>query len=211
MTYVAAANFRLANIKPWTSGLVLTEGDATDAYLDLVIASVTTQVELDLNDDFEPPSPDNDETISATGNGLATLYLPRRTRSLTTVSTVDSYGTITAQAAGSYTLRSSLNAGGTAMVEGRRMDELEALNLTTTIWPWGANSITLVGKFGWAAVPDDIKRLVSLRVYDLVKATSDPLSRVQQRNTIDAQIIYGPSSEMTDIERRYTRTPVMSS
>ena len=49
---------------------------------------------------------------------------------------------------------------------------------------------------------------MALYVYNLVKATGDPLSVVQQRNTIDAQIIFGPSPEIADIERRYRRLPV---
>ena len=58
VTYIAAADFRLGTLKSYTTGLALTEADGTNAYLDLVIASVTTQVELDLHDDFEPPNPD---------------------------------------------------------------------------------------------------------------------------------------------------------
>ena len=38
VTYIAAADFRLGTLKPYTSGLALTEADGTDAYLDLIIA-----------------------------------------------------------------------------------------------------------------------------------------------------------------------------
>ena len=68
----------------------------------------------------------------------------------------------------------------------------------------------LVGKFGWAAVPDDIKRLVSLRTYGLVKAKADPLTTIVQRTTIDAVITFGPSVEEREIIDRYARFAVMS-
>jgi hypothetical protein len=172
---------------------------------------VTTRVESDLNDDFEPPNPDNDETITFSGNGLYTLYPPRRVRAITSLSTIDDYGNSITQAAGSYRLRSSLNAAGTAMLDGRLLDEIYALSITTTCWPMSANSISIVGKFGWAAVPTDVKRLVSLYVYDLVKPTGDPLSVITQRSTIDAVLTYAPSREITDIETRYRRVGAKSS
>lgn len=209
MAYIAAADFRERSVKPYCANLILGETDGTDSYLDLIIAQVTTQVELDLNDDFEPPTPDVDEVIETNGNGLFTLYLPRRTRSLTAVKTRDMLGTLTTQAATSYRLRSSLNAAGTAMTDGRKLDVLEALTgLTTGVWPIGAMSLQLTGKFGWAVVPDDIKRLVALMVYDQIKGSTDPLSRIVQRQTLDATITYGPSQEITDIMRRYRREQV---
>ena len=78
------------------------------------------------------------------------------------------------------------------------------------VWPMGAGTVKLTGKFGWAAVPDDIKRLVALRVYDQIKANSDPLTSITQRTTVDAVITYGPSREVTDIEDRYRRQPALA-
>ena len=76
MSFFPAADFRLRSMKPHTTNLVLTEEDATDDYLDLVIAEVGSRVELDLDDDFEPPEPDADETIDIDGNGLHILVPP---------------------------------------------------------------------------------------------------------------------------------------
>ena len=146
------------------------------------------------------------------GWGTTRLYAPRRVRSLTTVQCrqVD-VSSFTTQASTAYRLRKSLNGGGTAMVDGRTSDWLDAMpGLSTGIWPLGAETVRLTGKFGWAAVPDDIKRLVALKVYDMVKGNADPLSRIVQRQTFDATITYGPSTEITDIEARYRRMPALA-
>lgn len=212
MAYIAAADFRERTVKPYCANLLLVEADGTDAYLDLIIAQVTTQVELDLADDFEPAGGDPDETIDVDGYGTTRLYTPRRVRSLTTLqSRWSDVSTFTTVAATAYRLRKSLNSGGTAMVDGRRSDFIDALpGLFTGVWPYGAETVRLTGKFGWAAVPDDIKRLVALKVYDQIKGNADPLSRIVQRQTFDATITYGASTEVTDIESRYRRTPALA-
>ena len=212
MAYIAAADFRERTVKPYCANLLLDETHGTDSYIDLIIAQVTTQVELDLADDFEPPNPDNDETIDVDGWGTLRLYAPRRVRSLTTVAARwPDVSTFTTLASTSYRLRKSLNTAGTAMVDGRTSDWLDAMpGLFTGIWPLGAETVRLTGKFGWAAAPEDIKRLVALRVYDLIKGNADPLSRIIQRQTFDATITYGPSTEVADITARYRRTPALA-
>lgn len=212
MAYIAAADLRERTRKSWAADIVLTENEGTDAYLDLVIAQVASQVELDLGDDFDPPSPDNDETLLVQGWGTSRLRVPRRVRSLTTVEVLTSPpSTYQTQVSTSYALRKSLNSTGTAMLpgpdgRGRKHDWLEAYpGLTTTSWPCAADAVRLTGKFGWAAVPDDIKRLVALKVYEMVKAKADPLSRITQRFTADATVLYGESREITDITTRYQR------
>jgi hypothetical protein len=208
VTYIAAADFRERTVKPHCTNLILGEADGLDAYIDLIIAQVTTQVELDLADDFEPPNPDTDEVISVDGSGWERLYLPRRVRSLTTLET-RALEVYTVQASTTWRLRKSLNAAGTAMIEGRTADWLDAVSLSTSVWPWGADTVRLTGKFGWGAVPDDIKRLVALKTYDLIKGNGDPLSTIVQRQTLDATITYGPSAEVTAIMSRYQRTPLV--
>ena len=136
------------------------------------------------------------------------MYLPRRVRSLTTVET-RALEVYTVQASTKWRLRKSLNSTNTAMIEGRVSDWLDAVSLSTSIWPAGADTVRLTGKFGWAAVPDDIKRLVALKTYDIIKGNADPLSRIVQRQTLDATVTYGPSSEITDIMGRYQRTPLV--
>lgn len=212
MAYIAAADFRERTVKPYCANLILSETDGLDAYIDFIIAQITTQVELDLADDFEPTGGDPDETILVDGWGTPRLYAPRRVRALTSVGTRYAWiAAFTTQASTAYRLRKSLNAAGTAMVDGSNSDWLDAMpGLATGVWPEGAETIQLVGKFGWAVVPDDIKRLVALKVYDTIKGSSDPLSRIVQRQTLDATITYGPSSEVTDIMNRYRRSPALA-
>lgn len=208
MAYIAAADFREKTVQPYTANLVLDEGAGTDAYLDLVIAQMTAQVEIDLNDEFEPPNPDNNETIKIDNDNPYKLYIPRRVRSIASVQT-RSYQTMTTQASTTYYHRRSLNSTGDAMVNNRKHDWLEPLpGLTVSCWPTGGEAVWITGTFGWSAVPDDIKRLVALRVYDQIKSSADPLSNILQRNTLDAQITYGPSREALAITQRYQRDAV---
>lgn len=201
MAYIAADDFREETRKPWCRSLILTEADCGEVELDLLITQVAGLVELELDDDFDPPNPDNDETIFVDGTIGSRLYVPRRVRSLTSVSTRSLSGTITAVAATSYRLHSSL-VGGIAMLDGnRKRDWLDSLSYTT----WASDGVQLVGKFGWAAPPGDIKRLVALRVYDMVKATGDPLSTVQQKVTSDGSVVMGESREMARIAAAYGR------
>ncbi len=202
MAYVAATDFRERTQKSWCANLILIESDCTDALLDLHIAQMAAHIETELDDDFDPPTPDNDETINVDGTLGSRLYVPRRTRSLTTVSSQPLLGSVTLIASTSYRLHSSLNAAGTAMVGRAKRDWIDSLSGTTWNSPGG---IQLVGKFGWSAVPTDIKRLVALRVYRLIKSSSDPLTTIAQRTTADAIITYGPSQEETRIVDRYSR------
>lgn len=202
MAYVAADDFREETRKPWTKGLILSEGEAPEAELDLVIAQVAGLIELELDDDFDPPDPDSDATIVVDGTIGSRLYVPRRVRSLTSVGTRSIAGVVTAVAASAYRLHSSLNAAGTGMLDGnRKRDWLDSLSWST----WADDGVQLVGKFGWAAPPNDIRRLVALRVYDMVKGTADPLSTVSQRVTSDGSVVLGESREMARIAAAYGR------
>lgn len=211
MAFFAAADLRELTQKSWAANLILTEGDISDTLLTPLIAQVGQQVEYELWDDFDPPSPDNDETVEVSGQDSLRLYLPRRCRSVTTVKTRNDAGTLTTEASTAYRLHSSLNAAGTAIRDQRRRDWLEALSgLTTSTWRSGEQTVQVIGKFGWAAVPDDIKRLIALRVYDMVKASSDPLTTVTQKSTVDAVYTYGPSREAEAIMATYTRKAALT-
>jgi hypothetical protein len=207
MAYIAAADFRELGQEVWTANLLLTEGDGTDAYIDACIALATSRVQEDLNDDFEPPSPDNDITIDVDGWGGSTLYVPRRIRSITSLSTRDSTGTLTLESATTYRVISSLNAGGTGLMGG--FDQIEALTgLTSVGWPWGIQTVRLVGKFGWSAVPEDVKRLVAIYTYELVKSRVDPTFTITQRTTVDGVLTFGESLEVAAIVGRYRKEEV---
>ena len=108
MAYIAAADFRERTVKPYCANLILSETDGTDAYVDLIIAQVVTQVELDLADDFEPAPGDADEAIDVDGWNSSRLYTPRRVRALTTVQTRLSWlTTLVTEAATSYRIKKS--------------------------------------------------------------------------------------------------------
>lgn len=203
MTYAVPADLREATQKAWAHDLILGP-EITDALLTQTIAWVATQLELDLADRFDPPSPDNDETIDVNGSLTTRVYLPRRIRSLTSLQTKNTSGTLASVASSTYRVHSSLNAAGTdfAYDATRESDYIDAFGWT---FPTEAGSLRLVGKFGWAVVPDDIKRLVALGVYDVVKGTSDPTSRMTQKTTFDATYTYGPSREAAEIRSRYSR------
>jgi hypothetical protein len=201
MAYVVAADFREASRKPWTKSLILTESDCSDAELDLLITQVAGLLELELDDDFDPPNPDVDETIVVEGTIGSRLWIPRRVRSLTSVGTRSLAGVVTAVSSTAYRLHSSL-VGGTAMVDGNRKRDWLASQSETM---WADDGVQLVGKFGWAAPPADVKRLVALRVYDMVKPTSDPLSTVSQRITSDGSLVLGESREIARIVEVYGR------
>jgi hypothetical protein len=203
LAYIAAADFRERTQKSWCGNLILSEGDGTDALLDSFITQAAASVEVELDDDFDPPSPDNDETVYVDGTIGSRLHIPRRVRSLTTVSSRNlSNGNIVAIPTSRYLLHSSLNAAGTAMIDRRKRDWLDSSSGDT--W-YSSGGIQLIGKFGWSAVPTDIKRLVALRVYRLIKATTDPLTIVTQKTTVDSIMTFGPSSEETSIVDRYSR------
>jgi len=203
VTYAVPADFREPTQKHWARDLVLGP-EITDALLTQTIAWVATQLELDLADRFDPPTPDNDETIDVDGSLTSRVYLPRRIRSLTSLQTKNTSGTLASVASSTYRVHSSLNAAGTDFAfDGHRgSDYIDAFGWT---FPIEAGSLRLVGKFGWAVVPDDIKRLVALDVYDIVKGSSDPTSRLIQKNTADATYTYGPSREAEEIRARYSR------
>lgn len=208
MTYIAAADFRQRTLKSWASDIVLTEADGDDAYIDGVIARLTTQLELDLGDDFEPPGGDADETIKIDAYGGDLLTVPRRIRSITTLQTRQAGGT-TMTTTTAYYHRRSLNTAGTAMAtnemgSGRKYDVLEA-STSLACWPYGQEMVWITGKFGWAAVPDDIKRLLALKVYEAVRAKADPLTTVVQLTTVDSVKTFGPSREMQQITDQYKR------
>lgn len=209
MPYIVPNDFREVTVKPWCRNLVLTEA-VGDTELAAAIAVIQGRVEQDLMDDFEPPNPDNDVTLELDGSGQCRQYVARRIRAITTVKTRDSSGALTLEDAGTYRIHASLDTGGLVMLDQRRQDWLEVipgrlLSTGADWWPWGPQTVQLVGKFGWGAVPEDIKRLTALRVYEYVKANANPLTTIQQVNYGDHVEIRGESREMGEIVKRYRR------
>jgi hypothetical protein len=215
MAYIAAADFTIKGRKSWTRGLTFTEAEGDATAVDAVIADVESWVNDKLQDDFEPAGGDPDTTIDIDGSGLPRMYLPKRTRSLTTVSTRAADGTLTAQASTLWRLHSSIEAG----VLVGKFDYLEVIEGKTlqtvgNFWPVGTQTVRLVGKFGWAAPPNDIKRLVALLVYDRLKPADGKLRKTQRLQTdqatytfIDPEVDETGIREADEILARYDRTP----
>jgi len=185
MAYVAPGDLLAKTKKSWAQGYTLTESDGDATYIASVIADVEAWVDLTLDDDFEPAGGDPDTTLDVDGSGMPRLYVPKRVRSLTTVELRDSAGILTAQAATLYRLRSSIVNG--ALAGGADYLELiGSLSASGGAWPYGINAVKLTGKFGWAAPPAEIKRLVALLVFDRVKSKNGNLRKTEQLQTRDA-------------------------
>jgi hypothetical protein len=208
VAYVVPEDFLEVTAKPWCRNLIVGEGDVPA--LATAIVQVTSRIEHELQDDFEPPNPDNDVVFEVDGSGQCRLYCPRRIRSITSVKLRDSAGALTVQDTGTYRVSASLNAAGTAMVDQAKQDWLEVipsrmLSTGADYWPVGPQTVQLTGKFGWGVVPDDIKRLVALQVYALVRPSADPLTTVQQVNYGDHVEVRGESREAAEIVKQYRR------
>lgn len=217
MAYVLPADFRTETQQSWTQGLTLDES-VNDTYLTSVIALVQEDLENDLNDTFEPPSPDNDITLLVNSWGTRRLDVPRAIRSITTLKTRQNDGTLILQAATDYRVIQSANNPDMGDAELDYVDILPGQTLTGDVsseWPYGAQTVELVGKFGRATTPTGIKRLTSLLVYDYVKKSPNQ-RRIASFETRDVRYTpipeEGDSSGMAEVDglrARYRRVPVL--
>ena len=220
MAILIPADFAVATKKPWCEGLTLGEeaGDSgASGYLVSVITQIQERLENELNDTFEPPNPDNDITIDVNGSGTQRLFVPRRVRSITTVKTRDSLGNLVAEASTLWRLTQSATGADFTGSEYDYLDVIPGQFLSTgSCWPWGTQTVQIVGKFGWASTPTDIKRLTALLVYDYLKPTDGKLRKTERLQT-DTQtfsfIVPEPGATgirgADDIIRRYRRQGVL--
>ena len=219
MAYVAAADLSIKSKKSWAQGFLLSEADGDATFVDSVIADVEAQVNQMLDDDFAPDPGDADVTLELAGSGTTRLYLPRRCRSITTLKTRDYTGALTTQASTLWRLHSSLNAAGTAMVDNSHLDYIDVVQTLSVgyCWPEGWQTVQIVGKFGWSAPPNDIKRLVAMLVYDAVKPLNNHLRKAEKLQTDQSSIIYVNADDpdalgipqADAIVRRYKRPALM--
>lgn len=212
MAYVIPADFATKTRKPWTQGLNLTESEGdfgTGGYIESVISQIQEQIENDLGDTFEPPSPDNDTTLEVHAYGGHRLFVPRRIRSITTLKTRDLNGVLTTETAAAYRVTQSATGADFTGNVYDYVDIVSGQSLTTGSWPYGAQTVQLTGKFGWASTPTDIKRLTALLVYDYIKPKDHPLMNIERRTTVDSVIEYGEPQEIADIKARYSRQGVL--
>ena len=220
MAYPVSADFRTATLAEYCQGLALTTAEASDAILTATIARMVARVESLCDDEFVSTA---GRTYDLRGSGTSQLALPARCTAVTTVKTRDYLGNLTTQAATAYRLVSSLDAAGATRITGWAYDYLELppfQHLTGVVldsgywWPLGAETVQVVGTFGWTVTPADIKRAVALLTYDAVKAQAANLRRATQLQTADAVYTYTPTDplrptgidEADDIIRDYNRS-----
>lgn len=170
MAYIAPSDFRSGTLQPWCAGLELSATEADDARLTSAISSASARFDRETDDHYEAEA----LTLDVSGNGLPALYLPKRCRALTSVSTLNVDG-VTWQAQTAFTLYSSLNAAGTDFDPLTVEDFLlirpgqYLLNASNgTVWPVGRRNVRLVGNFSWTSPPVRVKRAVALLTWDLV-------------------------------------------
>lgn len=186
MAYVASDDFRSATLRWWTAGLALSQTEAPDADLSAAIAALSEQADELTNDHFEPTAGkvvdlDVEETTTR-------LFLPTRARAVTKVETRDEDGNLTVEAATEYRLHSSLDSAGTlAIGDHDWLEIIPGRSLSTgSTWPIGPQSVRVTYDADWAAVPERIKRLVSLMVYDHFRPLAPGIRAAETWNTNDA-------------------------
>lgn len=196
--YLDPDDFRSASLASACAGLVL--DDLDDVPLAGGIASASLRIDDWTVDHFQPPSPDNDVTLNVDAEGTSRLYLPRRCRSVTSVKLRNPDGTLTAAATTSgYRLRSSLNAAGSELEDGRMLDWIDVVYGGVGLpavawggsiygWPCGVNTVEVIGKFDWAVVPWRVQRAVALMVYDLFQPSRAGLHVAESLQT-DTQVV----------------------
>jgi hypothetical protein len=198
VAYPVFADFRTLTLAEYCVGLSLSLTEAPDAILTATIARMVKRLEGLTDDEFVTAT---GRTYDLRGSGTSTLALPARCTAITTVKTRDYLGTLTTQDAAAYRLVSSLDAAGANRVTGQPWDYLEipAYKYLTGVvlasgwtWPPGAETIQVVGTFGWTVTPADINRAIALMTYDAVKAQAQNLRRADRMETVDAVYTFNP-------------------
>jgi hypothetical protein len=203
VTYVQASDFRPGSGKWYTHGIPLSEDDADSNALSDAITAMSEAFDLYTFDHFSPEPgdgpPEGTITLDVSGSGGPNLTVPKRIRSITDVSLRDREGVLTSQDVAVYRVTQSLVNG--ARTEGD-LDSISVIPgkyLTGTgwwgdstypgnwsYWPVGTNSVQLTGTFSWENTPEQVKRAVSLMVYDAIKPSTDTLHRADRWATPNA-------------------------
>lgn len=214
--YLVAEDMRSASLAEFAAGLALDDNQAETSRLTAAIARMSQRFDDLTNDHF---STQTATTLTLSGNGTRILDLPRRCTAVTTVSITDYAGTVTPQASTVYRLHSSLNSAGSAWTSPGAVDWLEILPFQFLSgasfglgygWPEEANSVTVLGTFGWTVTPFDVKNAVAMMVYDHFKNKSDRTRRASSYQAGDASFVNNVEGtgikDVDDIIERYRRS-----
>lgn len=210
--YIAPADFRTATLKWFTRGLELTAAEAPDADLTDAIGRAERLIEFHTGDRFDALV---GTVLRLRGTGRRFLPLPHRVRAVTAVSLVDEAGTATAAGSTYWRVHSSIVTGAGLVVGPDLLElkqDLPAGNASGS-WPKPPWTIEVTGDFGWAAVPEAIKRATALIVWDLLKGRSPDLLRAERWQTGDATYEAARTRptgivEVDQIIEEYARFPV---
>lgn len=187
MTYIAPSDLRLATLAEFAYGLDLTTTEAPDAALTIAIASISQRIDNLTDDHFESESRTFELDVNDWSNRL---YIPRRTRAVSTVKTRSADGTLTTESSSVYRLFSSLDSTGTFRLDNNGLDRLEIIGdpvLGTSsylasgngCWPMGTQVVQVTGTFSWATTPGDIKWAVARLCYARFKESRADLDRAE--------------------------------
>lgn len=204
MAYVAPSDFRAGSLQWFTAGLALTTGEASDNLIESCAKRAKELIDRYTGDEFEP----TEETLILSGEGTSILRVPRRIRTISSVSILRGDGSWSEVDEADYVVSASLDEEGTirtadldyiAVAYGRTLDPLSGpyapnewsdsrLNpVFGTAFPRGFQNISIDGEFGWNETPEGIKRASALLVYDLLKPkNNDLLRRADSYQTDDA-------------------------
>lgn len=184
--YVETEDFRTATLKWYTNNLALTLAEASDTMLEGAIRRAMDLIEDTTGDTFLT----EEETLTVSGDGTSILRLSKRIGSIDEVAISLADGTQAIVSEDDYVVHASLDEEGT-----RRTSDIDYLATGfgrilysgRTTWPDGFKNVSVTGVFGWAEVPEAIKRACALIVYDLLKPrNNDLLRRAESYQTDDA-------------------------
>lgn len=208
MGYVAVADFRAATLQWWTRDLALDVVDVPDAQLTGAIQAQSDRIDMYCFDRFEPET----SAFLVDGWGGTKLWVPKRIRTVTQVETQNELGVFTVETAGTYRVTGSLATGS------RSKEDLDYIAVIPDRylsdgkeeWPVGSQVVRLTGTFSWAATPEEIKRAVSLMVWDILTRTNPDLRRASQLELDGEQLDLSASKptgipEADEIIGRFTR------
>jgi hypothetical protein len=183
MAYVIPSDFRSGSGAEHCINLVLDSTTYPDPMVSSAIEAAQQRVDTLTDDHFEPENLTLDLDVDSAAERL---YLPRRVRSITSVSTRNFTGALTAENAAAYRTHTSLNAAGTdRLTPTSNKDWLQIIpdgvGLTTGMfWPVGPQTVRVTGSFSWAATPGDIKKAVALITWDRLMRESGDIRRASR-------------------------------
>jgi hypothetical protein len=158
---VAATNYFVVGVTANTFQLALTSGgaaiDITTTGTTVTVTSYTT-------------------TVTADGEDNPWLWMPKRVRAVVSITVRYPGGAVVSVPSTSYTYE-SFTGDYSQIAHGSKVSIISGLYVWPTGWPGDVQNVAVTGSFGWPTTPDEVRRAVSLMVWDVVKPQGDILGR----------------------------------